>query len=259
LDDASHETIKLLLVDDHAMFREGLARSISREPHLKVVGQFASSTEALGSLNQSGANVVLLDVDLGAEKALDFVVAAKRTGFAGQILIVTAGASNSSGCIRHFAQAPFDGDVVPDDPASRKRRSVSGEELSGFSISICGPLPSANRSKAHRARQDGASIHIAGPHEQRDCRSARSIGGRRQGIVAPGVQQVGSPNPLPGCQSCLRTVPRSTVTMRSCIRSLTVAAQCRPGITSPTPLRAPGFCSCRSRQRPALRPQVSHR
>jgi len=94
LDDASHETIKLLLVDDHAMFREGLARSISREPHLKVVGQFASSTEALGSLNQSGANVVLLDVDLGAEKALDFVVAAKRTGFAGHILIVTAGASN---------------------------------------------------------------------------------------------------------------------------------------------------------------------
>src|SRR5437588_4824763 len=76
------------------MFREGLARSLAREPNLKVVGQFASSTEALASLNQSGADVVLLDVDLGPEKAVDFVMAAKRTGFPGQILIVTAGASN---------------------------------------------------------------------------------------------------------------------------------------------------------------------
>jgi two-component system nitrate/nitrite response regulator NarL len=36
----------------------------------------------------------LLDVDLGAEKALDFVLAARRAAFEGQILIVTAGASD---------------------------------------------------------------------------------------------------------------------------------------------------------------------
>ena len=94
MDESSSETIKLLIVDHHAMFREGLARSLAREPHLKVGGQFASSTDALGNLNECGANVVLLDVDLGAEKALDFVTAAKRIGFAGRILIVTAGASN---------------------------------------------------------------------------------------------------------------------------------------------------------------------
>ena len=76
------------------MFREGLERVIEKEPDLKIVGQYASSTEALASLSASGANMVLLDVDLGAERALDFVVGARRKGFEGQILIVTAGTSD---------------------------------------------------------------------------------------------------------------------------------------------------------------------
>ena len=88
------ETIRVIIVDDHAMFREGLARSLEREAYFEVVGQFASSSEALESLNRLNANVALLDIDLGSEKALDFVVAAKRAGFQGRILIVTAGASD---------------------------------------------------------------------------------------------------------------------------------------------------------------------
>src|ERR1700694_3438116 len=82
-----------MIVDDHAMFREGLARSLEREADLKVIGQFASSSEALESLNGLNPSVVLLDVDLGSEKALDFVAAAKRAGFQGRVLIVTSRAS----------------------------------------------------------------------------------------------------------------------------------------------------------------------
>jgi two-component system nitrate/nitrite response regulator NarL len=37
--------------------------------------------------------MILLDVDLGPERALDFVMEAKKKGFAGQILVVTAGVS----------------------------------------------------------------------------------------------------------------------------------------------------------------------
>jgi len=37
--------------------------------------------------------MVLLDVDLGPERALDFVTQAKKIGFEGQILVVTAGIS----------------------------------------------------------------------------------------------------------------------------------------------------------------------
>jgi two-component system nitrate/nitrite response regulator NarL len=88
------QTIRLLLVDDHAMFREGLARLLDKEPDFRVVGQVASASEALGALPSSGATVVLLDVDLVSGRALDFVTAARASGFQGQILIVTAGVSD---------------------------------------------------------------------------------------------------------------------------------------------------------------------
>jgi DNA-binding NarL/FixJ family response regulator len=86
------ETINLLLVDDHAMFREGLARTLEKEPDLTVVGQCESSEEALAILNRN-VNMVLLDVDLGNERALSFVEGAREAAFEGQILVVTAGIS----------------------------------------------------------------------------------------------------------------------------------------------------------------------
>ncbi len=88
------QAIPLLLVDDHQMFREGLARVIEKEPDLKIVGQCASATEALAMLSKSGATMVVLDVDLGPERAMDFITTARRRGFEGKVLIVTAGISD---------------------------------------------------------------------------------------------------------------------------------------------------------------------
>jgi two-component system nitrate/nitrite response regulator NarL len=93
MDSTILSTINLFLVDDHAMFRQGLARVLEKEPDFRIVGQCASASEALAALDGSGATMVLLDVDLGTERALDFVVGARKQGFAGQTLVVTAGAS----------------------------------------------------------------------------------------------------------------------------------------------------------------------
>lgn len=48
---------------------------------MKIVGQAASSTEALALVIRSGATMVLLDVDLGSERALDFITNARRRVF----------------------------------------------------------------------------------------------------------------------------------------------------------------------------------
>jgi two-component system nitrate/nitrite response regulator NarL len=87
-------TINLLLVDDHAMFRQGLARVLEKEPGFRIAGQYASAAEALAALRGCEAEIVLLDVDLGSERALDFIVEARKRGFEGRILVVTAGVSD---------------------------------------------------------------------------------------------------------------------------------------------------------------------
>jgi two-component system, NarL family, nitrate/nitrite response regulator NarL len=91
----SHEkSLRLILVEDHEMVRDGLARMLEREPDLEVVGQCSSSAEALDLIRNS-VDMVLLDVDLGEERALKFVEASRKAAFEGQILIVTAGISGT--------------------------------------------------------------------------------------------------------------------------------------------------------------------
>ena len=85
--------IRLLLVDDHAMFRQGIVRLFEKEPQFKIAGQYATAAEALEKLSESRANMILLDVNLGSERAVDFVLEVRKRGFKGKILVLTAGVS----------------------------------------------------------------------------------------------------------------------------------------------------------------------
>ena len=57
-------SIKLALVDDHRLFREGLRSMIQSQPDLAVVGEAASSTEAYAMIEATNPDVVVLDLAL---------------------------------------------------------------------------------------------------------------------------------------------------------------------------------------------------
>ena len=86
--------IRLLLVDDHALFREALAEKLAKEPDMAVMGTCGSATEALRLLRaDSQPTMILLDFDLGPERVIDFLQKARDNGFSGYVLVVTAGVS----------------------------------------------------------------------------------------------------------------------------------------------------------------------
>ena len=93
MSDTTNEPIRLLLVDDHALFREGLAGLLSNKPDMSVVGKCATVREALEEIRRSQPTMILLDFDLRGERANDFLSAAREQGFAGKVLVVTAGVS----------------------------------------------------------------------------------------------------------------------------------------------------------------------
>jgi len=88
--ESMEQTIQILLVDDHTLFREGVARLLGTELAFKVVA-CASIKEALAVLRQRQIDIVLLDFDLGKREGTQFVRLAKERGFEGKILVVTAG------------------------------------------------------------------------------------------------------------------------------------------------------------------------
>ncbi len=87
--------IRLLLLDDHVLFREGLSRLLAEEPELAIVAQCSSTDEALAALRAESAppDLILLDFDLGEHTGLGFLDAARTAGFQGKVLMVTAGMS----------------------------------------------------------------------------------------------------------------------------------------------------------------------
>ena len=88
---ASTAGIRLYVVDDHALFREGLVRLLAAEPGFQLVGAEADPTLALAVIDVRCVDVLLLDYDLGTHSAEEFVAELRRTGFTGKILLVTAG------------------------------------------------------------------------------------------------------------------------------------------------------------------------
>lgn len=67
--------VRVLLVDDHAIFREGLSALLSVQPEIDVVGEAANGEAALGLVATCRPDVVVMDVRM---PVLDGVAATKR-------------------------------------------------------------------------------------------------------------------------------------------------------------------------------------
>jgi DNA-binding NarL/FixJ family response regulator len=87
---------RILMVDDHNLFREGLSRLLESAPGLRVVGQFGTAAEAISALSSSPADVVLLDYDLGEERGSSFIKELKNCRQQVKILMVTAGMNDAA-------------------------------------------------------------------------------------------------------------------------------------------------------------------
>src|SRR3982751_2292191 len=94
MNEPNKEELRILLVADHALFRESVARVLASEPGLDVA-HCGSIRDALTLLARRPFDVVLLDHDLGAERASQFLPAARQAGFEGRVLIVTAWVSDN--------------------------------------------------------------------------------------------------------------------------------------------------------------------
>lgn len=122
---------KILICDDHPLFRDGLAAALEEEPDFEVVGTAGSLAELRGDVAAVDPDVILLDVDLPDGKGTDAV-----TELVGIASVVMISAHDDPRIVRRAMQDGAVGyirkDTEPLDLLRLVRRAAEGKTaLSG--------------------------------------------------------------------------------------------------------------------------------
>jgi two-component system nitrate/nitrite response regulator NarL len=70
--------MKIIVVDDHPLVRQGIASLISMESDMDLVGECSNVQEALTLIEENKPNIAIIDLKLGAENGLDIIEADKK-------------------------------------------------------------------------------------------------------------------------------------------------------------------------------------
>jgi len=121
--------IRLLIIDDHSLFREGLVRLLAAEPGFQIVGSCEHLDKALEVLGREQVDLVLLDYDLETEQGSQFLEDAKRRGSMPKVLMVTAGMTSAGmlSVMEEGASGIFLKHSPPGQLAEAIRRVMEGE------------------------------------------------------------------------------------------------------------------------------------
>jgi DNA-binding NarL/FixJ family response regulator len=84
-------TIRLVLFNDNALFRDSLSRQLAAEQDFEVVAATSDAAAGLQILTQSAVDVALLDLNLGGSSgAFDVISSATRGGYRGKFLLTAS-------------------------------------------------------------------------------------------------------------------------------------------------------------------------
>lgn len=89
-DEDHTKTIRVMLVEDHAAFRKGLAFILGREPELEVVCQAGSLSEARQHAASVGFDVAVTDLGLPDGQGTDLILALRETNPEAAVLVLSA-------------------------------------------------------------------------------------------------------------------------------------------------------------------------
>lgn len=82
-------TIRILVVDDHTLFRRGLMALLSREPQFEVVGDAADAGEAQRRAQELQPDLILLDNHLPGVRGVDALPSLREAAPSSRVLMLT--------------------------------------------------------------------------------------------------------------------------------------------------------------------------
>ena len=86
---ASSSEIRILVVDDHAMLREGVAAMVATETDMLLAGEAADGVEAVAAFERLRPDIVLLDLQMPRMNGLEVLAAVRQLDPAARVIVLT--------------------------------------------------------------------------------------------------------------------------------------------------------------------------
>ena len=90
-----NQEIRILLADDHPIFRDGLKRLLEAEPGFKVIGEASNGVEAVRLVKQLKPELLLLDLSMPQQTGIEAIRELGSLGASVRIILLTAAAEKS--------------------------------------------------------------------------------------------------------------------------------------------------------------------
>ncbi|HEX5466874.1 MAG TPA: response regulator transcription factor [Candidatus Limnocylindrales bacterium] len=125
------QRLKILLVDDHALFRVGMRNIIEREPDFDIVGEADDPRSAVAAAQELAPDIVLMDLSLPSPGGIETTQRIKRELPSTGIIVLAVDEDEGAlfDAIKAGAAAFILKDVGPDDLVTIIRRVAGGEFL----------------------------------------------------------------------------------------------------------------------------------
>ena len=148
--------IRLLVVDDHPVFRDGLSSLFARDQEFIVLGEAADGTEAVRLAEELLPDVILMDLRMPGMDGVTAITELARRGIAARVLVLTTYDTDSH--VLPAIEAGATGYLLKDAPRDELLRAV---RAAARGESVLSPAVAARLMS--RVRSPGA-----GPLSQRE-------------------------------------------------------------------------------------------
>jgi len=159
------EPIKLVIVDDHPVVRDGLSAMFARDPEFAVVGEASDGAEGVRLAETLRPDVILMDLRMGGMDGVTAIGELARRGVPARVLVLTTYDTDSH--VLPAIEAGATGYLLKDAPRDELLRAVRAAARGEVALS-----PSVAARLMSRLRTPAPST---GPLSQRELEVLRLV------------------------------------------------------------------------------------